>query len=183
MFVPLAVSAWITPFPAGIPRSLLYHSYAFWIALTKNQLNHYFTYQLPHLFLDLDQRFPSQQASLAFWSKTSSASHPNPLNISNLPFLLFRLRTYHYLCYISLTLFYVSVTRMKLLEGKNFCFIPFILSLTSYRPSNISWMNEQPTKYCSGPEKIQSEKQKQSLFSVSFSILLFLHPPKLESPN
>lgn len=158
MFVPLAISAWITPFPAGIPRSLLYHLYTFWIALTKTQLNHCFTYRLPHLFLDLDQRFPSQRASLAFLSKTSSASHPNPRVFQISLSWFFSLELTTNLCDISLTLFYVPVTRMKFLEEKNFCFIPFILSLTSNRPSNISWMIEQTTKYCSEPEKIQSEK-------------------------
>ena len=102
-FVPLAISAWITPSPAGNLRSLPYHSYDFWIALTKNELNHNklttpnsltSSWTLIKDFL-LNEIF-------GFWIKTISHLPPPTPDISYLPFLLFLLRTYHYPIFISL---------------------------------------------------------------------------------
>lgn len=60
-------------------------------------------------------------------------------------------------------------TRMKILEGKNFCFIPFTLCLTS----NTSWTNEQTTWILLHTrKKIHSRKQQQSLL-LQVSILHF----------
>ena len=166
-FVPLAISAWITPSSAGNLRSLPYHSYDFWIALTKNELNHNKSLPLtPSPLLGL-------WSKISFLMRSSLVSGSKPSATFLLPPLTFLIFLSYSFSLELTTILYLS-HYVYMLEDEDAWENVFLLSLSSaWHLIDPQILVEQMNNLDTSQDQRKSrysEKQEQSL---KFLILHF----------